>query len=562
VPITIEDAVAGVIVLESPQLGGFTPEHAYFVQHLAEHAAIAMNNAQLYERLRQSEERYRAYVENVPDAIWEADAEGRFTYWSPQAESLTGYAPEELLGHTPADILIHPDETTEFRDGVGRMLREAREGFALRHRALRRDGSLLHLELSVKPVWDDAGRLVKYRGVARDVSDQIRIQAQLIQSAKLSGIGEMISGVAHELNNPLTTVIGYTELLQTSEVDENTKADLHKIHDGATRAQRIVQSLLTFSRQTKPHRGPTDVNEVIEHSITLRGYQLQVDGVEVVTELQENLPWTMDDSYQLEQVFLNIINNAHQAMSQTKARRILTVRSTLADADTIRITFADTGPGIPQEILNRVFDPFFTTKEVGLGTGLGLSVSHGIVQEHGGCIWAESAPGRGATFVIELPIRSWAEGIDMPPSDDLASATRSEPQRILIIDDEQNVLDLMVKALTDRGYALEGVMTADSALKRLRRSRYDLIISDVTMPEWDGPTCHRKVRAVDPALAERILFVTEDVLSSDIQAFLEKREGRWLRKPFAPEELRRAVRKVLEMEEIEEDSPSSSNQER
>jgi two-component system NtrC family sensor kinase len=545
VPIIIERAVAGVIVLESPRLGGFGQEHAEFVQHLAEHAAVAMGNAQLYERLRISEERYRAYVESVPDAIWEADAEGRFTYWSPQVESLTGYRPEELLGGTPYDILIHPDEANGFRDRLVQMMREGREEFTLRHGAMHKDGSPLHLELSIKPVWDDSGKLVNYRGVTRDISSQARLQAQLIQSAKLSGIGQMISGVAHELNNPLTTVIGYTQLLQASDVDESVKADLQRIYDGALRAQRIVQNLLTFARQKKPQRSPTDLNEVIEHTMTLRGYHLKVDNVEVVTDLADDLPWTMADSYQLEQVVLNIINNAHQAMSQVAGERVLTVRSELADPDTIRITVTDTGPGMSPETLDRVFDPFFTTKDVGLGTGLGMSVSHGIVQEHAGRIWAESTLGKGATFVVELPVKHWAEDMDTSLSDDGLASTPSEAQRILIIDDEQNVVDLMVKALADSGYQVEGVTSADSALQRLRRGQYSLIISDVKMPGMDGRACEKEVRAMDPELAERIIFVTGDVLGSATQAFLEGKEGRCLHKPFAVEELRRAVRQFL-----------------
>ncbi len=425
VPIIIDKDVAGVIVLESPRLHGFTQEHADFVQHLAEHAAVAIDNAQLYERLRRSEERYRAYVENVPDAIWEADADGRFTYWSPQVKSLTGYAPEELLGHTTDEVLVHPDDVEEFRDRFRQMIEEKSEEIALRHRALHKDGSPLHLEVSVKPMWDDDGRLLKYGGVARDVSERIRLQAHVVQSAKLSAIGQMISGVAHELNNPLTTIIGYTQLLQAREADDGVQADLQRIYEGASRAQRIVQNLLTFSRQKKPERSPTDINEVIEHTTTLRGYQLQVDDVEVVTDLADNLPWTMADGYQLEQVFLNIVNNAHQAMSQVPGKRILTVTSALADASTIRVVFSDTGGGIPQEILDKVFDPFFTTRDVGLGTGLGLSIAHGIVQEHGGRIWAESTPGEGATFIIELPVKSWVEDIDVHKSEDWSAQSDS-----------------------------------------------------------------------------------------------------------------------------------------
>ncbi len=409
VPIKRERDVAGAIILESPHPDGFTQQHVTFVHHLAEHAAVAMGNAQLYQRMRESEERYRAYVENIPDAIWEADAQGRFTYWSPQIRNLTGYSPEELLGHSAYERLIHPDDVGEFRSVLRQMTQEGREEYVLRHRALRRDGSTLHMEVSVRPRRDRAGGLIKYGGVARDASEQMRLQTQLIQSAKLSAIGQMISGVAHELNNPLTTVMGYTQLLLACDLDDDVKADLERIYADALRAQRIVQNLLTFARQKKPQRSPTDVNEVIERALTLRRHQLNLDDVEVHVELAEDLPWTMADGDQLLQVFLNVINNAHQAMSQGDGGGVLTIRSALIGAQSIRVTFTDTGPGIPHEVLDKLFDPFFTTKEIGAGTGLGLSVSHGIIQEHGGHIWAESEAGQGARFVIELPVKSWAE---------------------------------------------------------------------------------------------------------------------------------------------------------
>lgn len=545
VPIIREEKVAGAIVLESRQLGGFSNEQAEFVQHLAEHAAVAMENAQLYERLRKSEERYRTYVENVPDAIWETDAQGCFTYWSPQIEKLTGYSPQHLLGHTPYEFLIHPDDVDKFKNELGRMLEEGRERYTLSHRVLLQDGSTLHVELSMRTVRNDAGDVVKYRGVARDVSERVRLQAELIQSAKLSGIGQMISGVAHELNNPLTTVMGYAQLLRTTDVDEDVKEDLQRIYHDALRAQRIVQNLLTFSRQKKPQRSLVDVNELIEGTLRLRRYQLKVDNVKVVTEFAESLPWTTADSYQLQQVFLNIINNAHQAMTQRKEGGALTVRTELVDTDTIRITFADTGPGIPPAILDKIFDPFFTTKQIGAGTGLGLSVSHGIVEQHGGRIWAESEPGQGATFCIHLPVRSWVEDITLPSADHEPHPMPPVTKRILAIDDEPSVVDLLVRVLQDTGYHVDGVGSAEVALEKLRQERYDLIISDIKMPGMDGPACEQQVRAKDAALAERIVFITGDVLSPSTQAFLERWEGRSIKKPFDVEELKAVVRESL-----------------
>jgi two-component system NtrC family sensor kinase len=250
------------------------------------------------------------------------------------------------------------------------------------------------------------------------VSEQVQLQEQLVQSAKLSAIGQMISGVAHELNNPLTTVMGYAQLLLVGELDETVKADLQRIYDDALRAQRIVQDLLTFARQKKPERSPTDINETLERTLALRAYALEMDSIKLVTEFEEDLPWTMADGYQLQQVFLNIINNSYQAMAQQGKAGTLAVRSECIGGNTIRVTFGDTGPGIPDEVLKRIFDPFFTTKDVGMGTGLGLSVSHGIIQEHGGRIWAESDPGQGAVFVVELPVVRWPEEPGMMTTDD------------------------------------------------------------------------------------------------------------------------------------------------
>ena len=228
-------------------------------------------------------------------------------------------------------------------------------------------------------------------------------QHQLIQSEKLSGIGEFVAGVAHELNNPLTSVMGFSELLQQGDMPEQQRRYLDVIFKSSKRCQKIVQSLLSFARRHAPERKVVCVNEIVESAVEILQYQMRTSNIEVLTQLDPRLPATEVDSHQMQQVFLNIINNARQAMEGQPAKGRLRV-STESSASRVRIIFQDNGPGIAPENLKRIFNPFFTTKEVGKGTGLGLSLCYGIVSEHGGTITPSSELGEGATFVIELPM--------------------------------------------------------------------------------------------------------------------------------------------------------------
>jgi len=254
-----------------------------------------------------------------------------------------------------------------------------------------------------------------YSDLEATVEELKQMQAQLVPTEKLSALGEMIAGVAHEINNPLTAVIGYSQLLQAMDLGSQVREDLGQILEAGLRVKRIVANLLEFSRQYAPHKEYLDVNEVLSSSLELRAHDLITSGVRIETDMASGLPRTMADRHQLQQVFVNIINNAQQAMAEKGGPGLLTVSTRPGENNTILISFQDTGPGIPPEIMGRIFDPFFTTKEMGKGTGLGLSVSYGIVQEHQGRIWAQSpAPGgtdggeQGTTFFIQLPVRDSA----------------------------------------------------------------------------------------------------------------------------------------------------------
>jgi len=268
-----------------------------------------------------------------------------------------------------------------------------------------------------------------YSELEQSLKELKQMQAQLIQTEKLSAIGEMIAGVAHEINNPLTAVIGYSQLLQLQSMglDPQVHEDVEQILEAGLRMKRIVANLLDFSRQHLPQKEYVDINEIVSSALGLRAHDLMTSSIRAQTDLAPDLPWTMADRHQLQQVFVNIINNAQQAMAEKGGPGVLTVITRRGRNNTIAITFQDTGPGIPKEIMGRIFDPFFTTKEVGKGTGLGLSVSYGIVQEHEGRIWAEGEDGRGATFFVELPVR----GTDQPAdSEDDSMPTLLEGRRL------------------------------------------------------------------------------------------------------------------------------------
>ena len=261
----------------------------------------------------------------------------------------------------------------------------------------------LHLQESASPLFDEKGEITGTVLVARDVTQEKRMEEQLVMTDRLASIGELSSGIAHELNNPLTSVIGFSQLLMEGDVPDSIKEDLGIVHSEAQRAAAIVKNLLTFARKHAPVKELSNVNAVVEDVLRLRSYEQKVNNIEVENRLSPNLPEIMIDHFQMQQVFLNIMVNAEFAMQEAHHKGKLVVTTEKLDG-IIRISFADDGPGISKENLKHIFDPFFTTKEVGKGTGLGLSICHGIVTEHGGQIYATSEKGQGATFIVELPI--------------------------------------------------------------------------------------------------------------------------------------------------------------
>ena len=373
-------------------------------------------------------------------------------------------------------------------------------------------------------------------------------QAQLIQSEKLSGIGEFVAGVAHELNNPLTSVMGFSELLQLSDANPEQKRHLGMIHKSALRCQKIVQSLLSFSRRHQPERKLICVNGLIEAVVEILAYQMRTSNIEVITQIDPKLPQAMVDQHQLQQVFLNIVNNARQAIEEHRPQGCVRISTGVAGTN-VRVTIQDDGPGIREENLSKLFDPFFTTKEVGKGTGLGLSLCYGIVKEHGGTIQIRSKFGEGATFIIELPIATDTEHKGKPTAVAPASETKKKlsghGRKVLVIDDEEPILQMVSEVLSRSGYEVDVASDGESALKRLSARRYDLAICDWKMPGLNGRQVYERIRASDSAMSERLIFMTGDVINDRVQDFLKQEKKLCLSKPFSLAEFEDAIQQAL-----------------
>jgi len=380
-------------------------------------------------------------------------------------------------------------------------------------------------------------------------------QAQLIQSEKLSGIGEFVAGVAHELNNPLTSVMGFSELLKRADKDPQHQRYLEMIHKSSLRCQKIVQSLLSFARRHQPERKLSNLNELVEAAVEILNYQMRTSNIEVTTRLDPNLPRVLVDPHQVQQVFLNIINNARQAIEAHRPNGSVKISSEFAGQNA-RVIFQDNGPGIAEENLSKVFDPFFTTKEVGKGTGLGLSLCYGIIREHGGTITVRSKPGQGAQFVVELPLVALEEtqaatppekAVEKPaePVVRAVNGREGKGKKVLVIDDEEAILQMVREALSEHGYEVDVARDGESALQRLRQKPYDLALCDWKMPGLNGQQVYERIRASNPTLSDRMIFITGDVINDKTQKFLEERKKVCLSKPFSLTEFRDAIGKAL-----------------
>jgi signal transduction histidine kinase/ActR/RegA family two-component response regulator len=380
-----------------------------------------------------------------------------------------------------------------------------------------------------------------------------RLRERIVLSESLASIGELVSSVAHELNNPLTSVIGFAQLLQTLDVQEDIKADLAIIDSEARRCQRIVQNLLSLARQQDQDLAGVQLNEMVHRTLELKAYSLRIDDIEVLTDLAPRIPPVCANPCQLQQALLNLVNNAHEAMVHARGSGTLLIRTEPAAIDghpAVRVSVIDDGPGVPPEERPRLFEPFFTTKRPQNGTGLGLAISRQIAVDCGGRLQLDESYTAGAKFDLELPVYQETPPADAPIAAEHDALRSPAGARVLLVDDEVDLVDLVTRVLAEDGHVVEYAASGRAALQQLATHDYDLVLLDLRMPGLSGQDVYRVITQDFPGLAHRVILTTGDTVCSPMSAWLQTVDCPVLEKPFNVAQLRALVASTLEAQRV------------
>lgn len=507
-----------------------------------------------------------AIVDHAMAAIVSTDAQGDIVEFNPAAEAMFGLPRAHALGRSVANVIIPERHREAHEAGMARMAASGTPrimGRRLEMHALRADSSEFPIEMVL---WrTDVAGTTYYTASINDISERQRaaevIERQrdaLRQSEKLGAMGSLLAGVAHELNNPLSIVMGRAGLLEEKAAGTPMADDARRIANAADRCGRIVRTFLSMARSKPVAHAAVQIDDLVRGAADLLQYSLRTSGITLALDLADSLPAIAADPDRLGQVVLNLVVNAQQAMSsmamgdakpgtnQPRHLRLSTgfIPALRGQPAQVWLRAQDSGPGVPATLRDRIFDPYFTTKPEGSGTGLGLAVSRSIAREHGGDLVLESSD-HGACFCLTLPVNGTAIEAAAPPPPP-APPQPDEALRILVVDDEPEIVDLVRSMLEGAGYEVASAETGAVALALLDEARFDAIVSDLRMPDLDGAALWRAVRERNPVLARRMVLVTGDTLSPGACAFIDDTHCRTLEKPFAKSDLLAAVRAVLD----------------
>lgn len=544
VPIQIGGVVEGVLNIESDRVGAFGPSDQLVLETVANQLAIAIENARLFGMVKEREDRYRTLVESSPAGVLHLDTEGRIIYANPAVTEITGFEKGHILSRMSGlTDLAMPAE----HPGLDHAIREAVRGVPCRDLEFHlghAEGGTRWVTCAFQPLIGDHGDPKGVVVLMRDKTRERQLQEKLTQSEKLSAIGTLVSGVAHELNNPLAGILGFAQLLLGREPEKWSRPDIEKIEKNARRCQRIVENLLAFARQSRIKKRRANLNEVIDSVLNLNEYQFRMDDVEIIRDFDTGIPAFPIDVNRWQQVFVNLASNAHQALvAQPQGDRYVKFETRLKE-DRVVIRVSDSGPGIPEHVRHRIFEPFFTTKDK--GTGLGLGICFGIVEEHGGTIRVDDAAEEGAAFLIEIPVTDAPDFVpEKPRPKPRITSDRGSGKHVLIVDDDAYVCDVVARALENHRYIVEIARDGESALEKAREADFDVIVTDVRMPgRLDGMELFEHLTQERPELTTRFVFMTGNLLDNRTMGRLENLHVRFVEKPFDIHHLSSVVNEI------------------
>ncbi len=542
-PVWRDGRIIAVLQLARPAGAPFAVADVERLAQIADHAGAACQSVAAGQALRTSEERYRRLFSAATDGILTLDRSGILLSFNQAAERLWNVPAQAAVGRRWDEVLPFEDPAA-VGEQVKRAQAGASSGFETGFR--RQDGERGMVAITISPLVED-GQVTTVLAIVRDVTDARRVQAQLLQAEKMSAIGQLVGGMAHEINNPLASILMNMEMLVGEARDPAQLETLQAIKLEADRAAQLVRNLLTYLRGQGSERAVIDLRDAVRGALALRRNQLMSKQIEVSAELPPAPVLVWGNRVNLQQVLMNLLVNAEQAIRGHRGAGKIWIRLGATET-TATLTVDDDGPGIPAGFQHRVFDPFYTTKPEGEGTGLGLSVSAGIVADHGGEISAGERPGGGARFVVELPL---SRVRSTPP---VAEAERAQPApvamptgrgSILLVDDEPDIRRSIAKFLTRSGWEVDLADSGEEGIRLLQGRDYQAVLCDLRMPGMSGHEFYRWLQDRQNPAIERLIFMTGDVVSPEASRFLLEAGRPVLSKPFGLRDLMEALAQVL-----------------
>ncbi len=482
----------------------------------------------------------RSAVEQAAEMIVITDYNGAIEYVNPAFERVTGYGAGEAIGSNPR-LLNSGRQTREFYEEMWGNIHAGRIWFGQVINR-KKSGEEYPEEITISPVKGEDGKITHFMAIARDISENMSMRSQLIQAEKLSSIGTLVSGVAHEINNPLTAILGFSEMLLSKggDLPADVARGIGVIHQQAERTSKIVRDLLRFSRKQDVERTSLEISDVLEGVFSLQAHGLRSENIEILRDYGAGHMRVFGNMSQLQQVFMNIIQNGAYELKKAHGGGVIAVRTEMRDGEAL-VFFENDGPPIPPDVMSRLFDPFFTTKGVGEGTGLGLSISYGIVKDHGGRVWAENIGESGVRFVVALPL----DGSEISPNQTVKKPAGREFSGlcVLVVEDEREVREWLLTLLRTNGAVVHSSENGKEAIEQARANDYDLIISDLKMPEMDGFKVGEWLREHRPEQFRRFMLITGSI-DSEVVEFSRNFGCRVLQKPFSQNELFASIREM------------------